>query len=140
MIINLDTHPWFYLVTYQYQNHTGMTYGHQPTATGVRITTPDDLDDLVRGITTHVDGNPDAAPRLGAIVLTGVTLISGPDDRDDTDEWRRTMAIYHEACAVAAAWAAIPRTERTFLGDQLRLTDFANTLDALVQVVKDADA
>lgn len=128
-MIDLAENPWYYLAHYAH----GDVVGCIELDFQARLNTPTDIA-IVRGkIAQHNGVDP------GRVILTGLTLVSGPDDRDDTEEWRQTMAIHAEARQVAATWRALPLRERTFIGDQLGLTDLANDLDALVQVVRDAD-
>lgn len=130
-MIDLTDYPWFYLAHYEIPSRN--VVGHLQLAFEARLNTPNDIA-IVCGKVSQGNGGIDPA----LVILTGLTLVSGPDDRDDTDEWRQTMVIYSQACRVAAAWAETTTSRRTFIGDRLDLTDLANALDALVQVVRDA--
>ena len=127
-MINLDEKPWFYIAHVL----VGGQLGHLELAFERRLTTPDDIA-LLRVKVADTFRIP-----LPGVVLTGLTLVSGPDDREDPEGYEQQRAIVNAAHEVVEAWAGVSRTHRTLIGDQMGFTDLANALDGLLQAVRDA--
>lgn len=132
-MFDLAKNPWYYVAHYRYPIATGYTVGQLEVCTQRRIADTTSFTDLMDEL-KKVAASHRPMP-TGAVILTGLTLLGGPDDRADSAEDVKTRAITTQAYEVAQAWAALPGNQRSLIGGQLGHDALANALDDLTDMV-----
>jgi hypothetical protein len=132
-VFDLAKNPWYYVAHYRHSTIIGYTVGHVEVCAPRRITDRDGFREMMDRVREVAATN--SPPPIDDVILTGLTLLGGPDDRADSAEDVKARALAARVREVAEAWAALTESERSFIGGQLGHDALANALYNLTDMV-----